>query len=193
MEVTHREEKLTAGRVLLSGVSAIILAVMASMLIHGYAHVAVHALISGDSHAAASPPASPIEALAGPAASFLLALVSFAVFVRFPNNLFFSALAFVSAAGRLPDAIMICIRLFFERQAPPGADEGGILALLHLHNPTAGLVILFFYSMVLLFLCIAVIHESKSVPWKWLTAAAVLALLIPAQPALAKLLGFPAL
>ncbi len=181
-------DKLSARRLLLAGVPAFVLSIVASMLIHGYAHAIAHTLLPRES----TLQSAAIEELAGPAASFILALLSFAAFVRSPKNLFFSSLAFVSAAGRLPAALVICIRLFFNREAPPVADEGGLLPLLGLHNPTAGLVILCFYSMILLFLCIAVIHESRAVPWKWLMAAAMLAVLIPVQPAVAKILGFPA-
>ena len=197
----HFEEvqKLPASRLLVVGLPAFILSIVLSILIHEYAHVLAHRLVSGTSSTqTAGTPAveattgsSPVEALAGPSATLLVAVVSFALLVRFPGNLFFSSMAFVNAAGRLPETLTLCAQLFFRENATAGTDESSILTLLHFQNPTAGLVILCFYSMILMFMSVAVIHESKTVPWKWLIALGMLAVTIPAQPVLARIIGLP--
>jgi hypothetical protein len=132
---------------------------------------------------------SPLETLAGPASTFLVALGSLALFVRYPRNLFFPSLAFVNATSRLPEAVTLCVQLFFRRALNPASEEGSLLALLHLHNSTAGLAILCFFSLTLIFMSIAVVHESRWVPWKWPVALAMFGLLIPLQPLLVRVIA----
>src|ERR1041385_3298472 len=189
------EPKLPPARLFAVGLPAFLAAILLSILVHESSHLIARRLLASaapvQTHAGleAGNPAqhSPLEELAGPFGTFLLAVGSFALFVRVPENLFFSAMAFVNAPARLPQTLLFCPQLFFRRNTPAETEEGSLLALLHLHNPTAGLVILCFFSLLLLFMSITVIHESRSVPWKWLVALGMLAVFIPVQPLLSRL------
>jgi hypothetical protein len=191
------EPKLAPKRLFLVGVPAFLAAIVLSIIVHEYSHLIAHRIVaSAASVQAQGAPTieqtarhSPVEELAGPFGTFLLAVVSFALFVRFPGNLFFSAMAFVNATARLPETLTLCLQLFFRRTTIVETEEGSLLSLLHLHSSTAALVILCFFSLTLLFMSITVIHESRSVPWKWLVALGMVGVFIPVQPLVARIIA----
>jgi hypothetical protein len=191
----EEDAKLSGGKLILVGVPAFLSALLVSLILYQFSQLIAHRiqhgiLPAGDSQVTAprqGPFMTPFEALAGPVMNIVVAIGSFALFVRFPKNLFLSALAFISSSGRLREMLELWIQLFFRRAGPIEADEGSLVTALHLHNPTAAIVILTFVALALLFMSITVVHETRVVPRKWLVAACTVALLIPLQPLLSRI------
>ena len=60
-------------------------------------------------------------------------------------------------------------------------DESRSLALLRLHDPTISVVLMSFFSLTILFLTITIVHDTKTIPWKWAVALGSFLILSPLQ------------
>src|SRR3989442_12100524 len=95
------EPKLPRRRLFVVGLPAFLAAIVLSILVHEYSHVIARRLLSDASFVQTqespgveqAPRHSPLQDLAGPIGTFLLAVVSFPLFVRLPHNRLFPALA----------------------------------------------------------------------------------------------------
>ncbi|MBI4547996.1 MAG: hypothetical protein HY707_08455 [Ignavibacteriae bacterium] len=112
----------------------------------------------------------PIASLAGILWTFGLALASFAIYLRFPRNVFFASMAFVNASARIPETITVFLQLLVHNKSKLIVDESSSLALLSLRDPTLSTVIMCFFSLTVIFLTVTIVHDTKMVPWKWLVA-----------------------
>ena len=193
MPLIEAEPYLPAKKLLLVGLPAFILAAVVSTLTHQYAHIFASTLLCGvgrspgtipvtaaDFHAFEAAPCA-LASLAGPAWTFVAALASFAWYMRQPQNLFIGALAFVNASTRLPETITVSLQLLFHNRAKLAVDESASLALLNLKDPTVSVVLMFFYCLVTAFLTVTIVHDTKTVPWKWLVALGLFVLLRPLE------------
>lgn len=170
-------------RLLLVGVPALILAVALSLLSHREAHRFGDAAFCGDAKAATTTPAfwlidgesatgtCGMSALAGEAWTFGLALASFALLVRFPGNLFLMSMAFVNASARIPESVTIFLQYLINNKTSLHVDETVALSLMGPVDPAIPTVIMCFYSLLLLFFSIIVVHNVKTVRYKWPIAA----------------------
>jgi hypothetical protein len=160
------------------GIPSFLIAVMVAVL----THLGVHALVGrslladGTVQAVASlndHNAGPISSAAGTAWTFLFAVASFALYLRFPNNLFLGSLAFVNASIRIPQTVSVFLELLFTGKAATGTDEGTLLLLIRLTDPTLSVLLMCFFSLTILFLTITVIYDTRTIPWKWGVALAL--------------------
>ena len=192
MSLIEEEKKFPAQKLLLIGIPVFIFAVAISILSHQYAHIIVNKTICGaenshginivrtvDLHSEQGMCA--IASFAGPLWTFLLAIVSFSLFIRHPSNLFLASMAFVNASTRIPETVTVFLQLLFHNKAKLVVDESSSLTLLHLHDPTIPVLILFFFSLITIFLTITVVHDTKMVPWKWLVALALFLSIVPIE------------
>jgi hypothetical protein len=173
------EERPHSLRTLLAiGIPSFLAAVAISVISHQAAHHLIGNAVCGgvavtpaSVHEAESPCA--LGALAGPVWTFALALASFAVMLRRPHNLFFAMMAFVNASIRLPETLSVFFRLLVHDVAEKGIDEGSSLGLLRLHDQTIPTVIMCFYSIMVVFFALIVVHDMRRVPYKWAVAVAL--------------------
>jgi hypothetical protein len=181
MALLEDEPTLSTRRVLLAGIPSFVAAVTVSLLTHQMAHRLGGAAFCGG----ASPVVSPVlslmtpetaagdcgmSALVSQAWTFGLAIVSFALFLRSPNNLFLMSMAFVNATARLPEAVTVFLQYLLHSRTALRVDESISLSLLGLADPTIPTVIMCFYSLLLLFFSIIVVHDVKAVRYKWAIA-----------------------
>jgi hypothetical protein len=182
MALLEEEPRHTTRTLIAVGIPAFILAVALSLVSHQYAHLLVGRSVCGAPaatpalhligfHTESAPCA--VGALAGPVWTFGLGLLSFALMLRHPHNLFFAAMAFVNATLRLPETLTVFFQLLVHNVAQAGIDEGSSLALLRLHDQTIPTVIMCFYSITILFFALIVVHDIRRIPYKWATAAAL--------------------
>jgi len=172
------EPTLPPRRVLLLGVPALLLAVAVSLTAHQLAHrIGVSAFCPGSTVASVSlvslggmeqsSDGCGMSALAGQAATLGLGILSFAFFLRYPRNLFLASMAFVNATARLPETLTVFLQYLIHNETSIRVDESVSLSLIGLHDPTIPTVIMCFYSLLLLFFAIIVVHDLKSVRYKW--------------------------
>jgi len=177
---------------LLVGIPAFIFAVILSLCIHHYAHVAVKKYSCGnaqvkDNHIVGITNGTedetdcPSAAFAGIVSTGVLALLSFGLFIHHPRNIFLASMAFVNASNRIPESFIALFQLMFKREATRLSDESIALKLMHFKDPTAYVVILCFYTLTILFLSIIVVHDIKILPRKWLVAFLLFIALIPLE------------
>ena len=172
--------KLAPRALLERGIPALLAATVLSVLTHQYTHIiANNVFCSGDSAGSLSEirlldnhiqANCGISSAAGPLWTFFLALLSFALFLRHQESLFFSSMAFVNACYRLPHAVGMIYRLSLSNRTAIPADESLSLALVNIKDPSGLIAILFFYSLISTFLAITIIHDLKILPAKWLIA-----------------------
>ncbi len=178
MALLQDEPTISRGTLLLAGIPSFILAVAISLLSHQQAHRLGEKSFCGDRGAAVIPAASMLNletppgdcglsALTGQIWTFGLAIVSFALLLRFPRNLFLMSMAFVNATARLPEAITLFLQYLINSQASLRVDESVSLSLMGLTDPTIPTVIMCFYSILLLFFSIIVVHDVRAVRYKW--------------------------
>ncbi len=195
MPLREDEPTLPAKKVAAVGIPSFIIALIISLAVHQYAHVAVthracaqvgaevaDAGMFDGSHAPC-----PIASLAGPAATFALALASFALYLRFPGSLFLGSLAFINATLRLPETLSVFLQLLIRQKTDLAVDESLALKLLRLHDPAVGVVLLCFFSLTVIFLTVIIVHDTRAVPSKWLVALGTFVVMIPMESVLWKL------
>jgi hypothetical protein len=189
MPLLEDEPKLPKTRLLTVGLPSFIIAAALSLFTHQYAHLLVlrHAcsgsLFPWNSIVNFETPHTdcPIASFAGLAATFMLALVSFAMYMRFPQNLFWGSMAFINASIRIPETLTVFFQLFFHQKSDLPVDESVALNLIHMHDPVVGIVILCFFAITLLFLTLIIVHDTRMVPSKWLVAGGLFILMIPLE------------
>ena len=193
-----REDEPTSSvrQLLAVGLPLFLFAVVLSLLIHRFANVIVLNTTCGgtsvtwnDILISDMPMMNcPVASLAGPVVTFILGLVSFAVYMRFPRNLFWASMAFVNASIRIPETISVFFQLLFQQRSDLSVDENVALRLLHVHDPVVGIVILCFLTITLLSLTIIIVHDTRMVPSKWLVAGGLFIFTIPLETILWRLI-----
>ena len=186
----HEEEEHLPRRTLLAfGIPSFLSALVLSLMFHQWAHVVVlrhacggtgmqiiKAINIGGMHTEC-----PASSLAGVVATFVLALASFALYMRFPRNLFFGSMAFINAILRLPEAVAVFFQLLIHRKTELHVDESIAISLMRLQDPAAATVILCFFSLITFFLAITIIHDTRMVRSKWLVAIGLFIAMIPLE------------
>ena len=185
------EPRYSTKFLILLGVPSFILAVALSLCVHQYAHQAAKKYSCGAGTSGTSvvsiiertddASGCPTAALAGVSSTFIVAVLSFAFFLHHPKNIFFASMAFVNAASRLPETLTVLFQLLFHQQATIAVDESTALKLMHFKDPTAGVVLLFFYALTMIFLSLTIIHDTRIVPRKWLIALILFVGLAPLE------------
>jgi len=184
MPLLEDEPTYPARKLLLVGVPALLVAVGLSLVVHEEAHLFGLTTFCSESGGVSASAVSlggldngsngcGMSALAGQAATLFLALLSFALFLRYPRNLFFASMAFVNATARLPETITVFLQYLIHNGTTLRVDESVSLSLIGLADPTIPTVIMCFYSLLLLFFAIIVVHDLKSVRFKWPIAFAL--------------------
>jgi len=177
---------------LLAGIPAFIAAVVFSLFIHSYTHIAIekYSCTPGTTSAhkvvdifdfTENESGCPSAALAGIVSTCVLAFASFAFFLHHPRNIFLASMAFVNASGRVPESFIVFFQLMFKREATHVTDESLSMQLFHFKDPTAFVVILCFYTLTMLFLSITIIHDTKIVRHKWIVATVLFVILMPLE------------
>ena len=166
------------------GVPSILLAIVLSSLTHQYGHAIAEQFLCSAGHQhtfqlshtadATDGTVCPIASLVGAASTFFLALVSFALLVHNPRNIFVAAMAFVSATWRLPETLAVFAQMTLYHKTSLIVDESIALQLIRLKDATGSIVLLCFYSIVVVFFSIIIIHDTKFLRWKWSVAAILL-------------------
>jgi len=196
MPLLEEEQLHPRRKLLLIGIPSFIIALTLSLLVHQWAHVLVFRHACGDDGVHlikamdlnGTHTGCPISSLAGTAATFILALASFALYMRFPHSLFLGSMAFINAILRLPEAATVFFQLLLNRKADVHVDESAAIALLRLQDPAAATVILFFFSLTIFFLAVTVIHDTRMVRSKWLIAVGLFVAMIPLESILWRLI-----
>jgi len=188
MALIQEEWKYPAYRLILAGIPLFLAAVVISVLTHDCVHIIADKYfcsaaegparleIYGEGHSVCG-----ASSLAAALWTLILAFVSFAFYIRNPNNMFAGLLAFVNSSLRLPETLTVFWQLFSLKKEILSTDDSIALSLLNLKDPAPSVVILCFFSMITVFLAATVVHDTKKVPWKWLLALSLLALLYPLE------------
>jgi hypothetical protein len=113
---------------------------------------------------------NPFSALFGLIWTFILAIGSFAFFLHHPRNLFATSMAFINTALRLPEMVSVFLQFLFYNRTTFQVDESYSLYLLRITDPTLLVLFLCFFSLSMLFLLVIIVHDTKTIPWKWLVA-----------------------
>ena len=190
MPLLEREPHASLKTLLLFGVPSLFIAVVCSMLLHNYIHEVVRNRVCHEvaqprqvsvsfSQVGELPADCPLAALAAIGATLALGLAAFGLLVHFQRNILFAAFAFVNATMRLPEALTLFAQMALKRTPPLLCDEWSAFQLVHFKDSTAYLVILWFYLLSLFFFTVFVIHDSKSIPRKWLVAILLFVALPP--------------
>ncbi len=182
MALLEEEPRHSIKTLLLIGIPSFILAVALSLFSHQYAHkIAADTFCHSQTDQQQAALLDIIDfhgtqdgcagaALAGPVWTFGLALFSFALLLRQPQNLFFASMAFVNATIRLPETITVFLQLLINNNIKLVVDESSSLSLIRLHDMTIPTVIMCFYTITAIFFAIIVVHDIKKVPYKWVVA-----------------------
>ena len=93
--------------------------------------------------------------------------------------------------ARIPAAITTFVQLLAHGHVSSIGDESVSLSLIHLKDPTIGMLIVCFFSITIIFLTLIIVHDTKTVPWKWLVAIALFVVLAPLESLLWKLVCAP--
>jgi len=189
MPLLEEEKKLPRRTLLLVGVPSFVIALVLSLLIHQWAHVLVFRHACGSEgvqfikamNLNGAHTECPMSSLAGTASTFVLALTCFALYMRFPHNLFLGSMAFVNAILRLPEAVTVFFQLLVNRKANLNVDESAALALLRFSDPAAATVLICFFSLTIFFLAVTIIHDTRMIQRKWLIALCLFAAMIPLE------------
>ncbi len=196
MALREDEPKYRPKTLITIGIPAFLLAVLISVVTHQYAHFIVDKIASKkdtirgsnivfiDFHGMSF--SSPVAAAAGPAWTFVLALISFGFFLHNPKNLFAAAMAFVNASARLPETITVFLQLLIHKKTTLLVDESFSLSLFKLTDPTISIICLCFFSLTILFLTIIIVHDTKMIPRKWLVAIILFITSIPLEYLISK-------
>jgi hypothetical protein len=169
---------------MLYGIPALLVAVALSMMAHEQAHRIGLSTFCGENTGSLASTVSlggvengsdgcGMSALAGQLTTLGLGILSFALVLKYPRNLFFAAMAFVNATSRLPESITVFLQYLIHNGTTLHVDESVSLSLMGLSDPTIPTVIMCFYSLLLLFFAIIVVHDLKTVRFKWPIAFAL--------------------
>lgn len=186
MALLQDEPPISARVLLLRGIPFFLLAVALSLIVHDQAHVfGGTAFCGGDDelfrtagflpNAEDSAADCGMSALAGQLTTLGLAIISFALFLRYPRNLFLLSMAFVNATTRLPETLTVFLQYLIHNETSLRVDESASLTLIGLSDPTIPTVIMCFYSLLLLFFSIIVVHDIRGVRYKWPIALSLFA------------------
>lgn len=187
MALLQDEPTYTAKRMLTAGVPAFLVAVAITLVSHSWAHRYGDAAFCGGAKdhpvstvlwlidGEAPPGMCGMSALTAAAWTFGLAVVSFAALVRFPRSLFLLSLAFVNASARIPESLTVFLQYLINNRTSLRVDESVALSLMGPIDPAVPTVIMCFYSLLLLFFTIIVVHNVKVVRYKWPIALALFA------------------
>lgn len=178
MALLPDQPTLPAKRLLMIGLPLLLLAIGISLFTHRQAHRFGERTFCGNADAAVVPAAllprgeagdgiCGMSALSGAAWTFGLALASFALLVRFPGNLFLMSLAFVNASARIPDSVTVFLQYLINNRSSLVVDETVSLSLLGPVDPAIPTMLMCFYSLLLIFFSIIVVHNVKTVRFKW--------------------------
>jgi hypothetical protein len=191
MPLIEDKPKYSAKTLIIIGIPAFLAAVVISTASHQYIHhIADNIFVGSKEYTNMFCPGiklhglfmtSPVAAAAGPIWTFFLAIVSFGLYLHNPRNLFLGSMAFVNASSRMPETITLFLQLLLHNKTTLLTDESISLVLLRLNDPTISIVLLCFFSLTIFFLTITIVHDTKTVPLKWLIAAILFILLIPLQ------------
>jgi hypothetical protein len=188
-------------RVMLIGIPVMLLAVAVSILSHREAHRFGDKAFCGGSRAAATgpvlwliegetPPGScGMSALAGQLWTLGLAVVSFGFLVRLPGNFFLMSMAFVNASARIPEALTVFLQYLINNKTSLHVDESVALTLIGPVDPAIPTVIMCFYSLLLIFFTIIVVHNVKVIRHKWPIALCLFAAMTFIEQGILWLLG----
>ena len=189
MPLKEEEPKHPLRKLLILGIPAFMLAVVVSTTTHQYAHsLATKAAMRSLYSPALT---NSFSAAAGPTWTFVLALVSFGFFLHNPKNLFAASMAFVNASTRVIETISVFFQMLLHGKTSIIADESLSLSLIPFKDPTISIVMLCFFSMITLFLTLIIIHDTKTVPRKWLVAMILFLLLGPMENYVMRVLAQP--
>jgi hypothetical protein len=190
MALIEAEPKHSLKTLIFVGIPSVLIAIMISLMFHQFAHVtakkyscasATSKEINFVNFRATEEPDCAVASLAGAASTFFLAIGSFALLIHYPRNLFLASMAFVNATLHLPETVTAFVQVVLHRRPSIPVDESTAIHLLPFKDTTAAMVILCFYSVLLIFLTVIIIHDIKKVPWKWLVAFILFILLGPLE------------
>ncbi len=189
MAFREEESKYSTQKLLNVGIPSFVVAVLISTIAHNLAHIITEKLVTLIGMNAIGYYVrfenicfqNPYVSVSGPISTFLLALISFVFFLRYPRNLFAASMAFINAGSRVVYSVPVFIQLLLHSKTTIVADESISLSLLKFKDPTISIVIMCFFTMITLYLTVIIIHDLKIVPWKWLVASVLLILLMPLQ------------
>jgi hypothetical protein len=178
MPLVEEPKKYPPRTLVLIGIPVFLSAVIISIGSHLGAHYVADLILPGFKNlrlaSAAIPDAEsvmhPLTALVGLIWTFLLSLGSFAFFLHHPRSLFATSMAFINTALRLPEMVAVFLQFLLYNRTTLVVDESYSLLLLRLNNPAMSILFLCFFSLSMIFLLMTIIHDTKTIPWKWLVA-----------------------
>jgi hypothetical protein len=186
MALREEEPKFQAKYLVRKGIPLFLLAVVVSVLLHSLAQTLIGSMIGKSSLNVAGSSEflinhHPVAAAAGTIATLVIAFVSFRYSLHYPHNLFAVSMAFVNASMRLTEIVTVFIQMLIYKKTTVIADESILLSLIPLNNPTPIIVLLCFLSLVVTFLTIIIVHDSRRIPYKWGIALLLFILLSPLE------------
>jgi hypothetical protein len=178
MALIEEPEKYPLPTLLWIGIPSFLIATIISIGSHLGAHYTIEQILPGFENQqppiAAIPNAvtsvHPLSALFGLIWTFFFSLGSFAFFLHHPRSLFATSLAFVNTTLRIPEMVSVFLQYLFYNRTTLPVDESYSLYLLRLTNPTLPVLFLCFFSLSMIFLTVTIIHDTKTIPLKWLIA-----------------------
>jgi len=178
MALLQDEPKISTRTLLFIGIPSFLLAVVLSLLLHRQAHHIGGSAFCREPDTMIRPASliidteNPAEecgmsALTGQLTTLGLGILSFALFLRYPRNLFLMSMAFVNATTRLPETVTVFLQYLIHNESSLRVDEAASLGIFGLTDPTIPTVIMCFYSLLILFFAIIVVHDIRAVRYKW--------------------------
>lgn len=186
MALLEEQPKLGIRYLIGRGIPYFLLAVILSMIVHLLAHLAVnlfgsHPTLTLGDNSEFIAAGRPVSALSGTVATIASAIIFFRYSLHHPENLFYFLMAFVNAAIRLPEYVIVFAQMLMYKKTDLVSDESISLLLIALPNPTIPIVILCGASILLGVLTIIIVHDSRNVPYKWGIALGLFLLLQPME------------
>jgi hypothetical protein len=186
MALLKEEAPVSARKLLVAGIPAFVAAMAFSLLTHQLAHRFGEEAFCGGGPAAAADPVSIIRpdapgetcgaaALAALAWTLGLAVVSFILMLRRPSNLLLISLGFINATDRVPETATMFLQYLIHSRSWLRSDESAALSLIGFADPTIPMVILCAMTLLLVFFSVIIVHDVKTVRYKWVIAAALFA------------------
>lgn len=198
MALIEEEPKYSWKVLTFIGIPSFLIAVLLSVMIHQYSHIIINRTVCKSESSAKIVKVMDfhrleggcaLSSVAGVASTFILALASFAFYMKYPRNLFAGSMAFINASARLPETITVFLQLLIHNKTRVVVDESSSLSLIHLQDPTVSVIIMCFFSLTVLFLTIIVIHDTKTIRWKWAVVLVLFVLLGPLENVIGRFIG----